>query len=308
MSILIWILQPIAIILLSPLLIGIIVKTKLKLQGLQGPPIFQNYRDLWKLFHKDEVISKDSSWIFKLTPYITFSITVVVSLLIPFILVDAPFVFLSDLLVIIYLLAFGTFFMALAGLDTGSPFGDIGSSREMTLSALCEAGIILSILPLVIISKSTNLFMIVSSILNVNAGLFLAIFVGFIAFVIPLLAENGRYPFDNPSTHLELTMIHEAMILEYSGKRLALMEWASFNKLMIFLIMGANLFFPFGISQTITLSALFISFVLLMVKLLILILLIAILESSIAKYRFFRLPQLLFSSIVFGIVAVLITL
>jgi len=304
MPIFIWIIQPVVII--SPLFVGVIRKMKAKFQNRRGANIFQPYMNLWKLFHKDEVISSDASWIFKYTPYILFAITIAVSLIIPFLTTFAPFQSTSDFLVIIYLLAIGTFYIALAGMDTGNAFGGTGSSREMTIAASAEAGFILSILPLVIISKSTNLFTITQSILHTNSNLLIGVGIAFVAFVIILLAETNRYPFDNPSTHLELTMIHEAMVLEYSGKRLALMEWAASNKLLIFMILGINMFLPWGISESFTFGGILLAFCFMVLKISMISLFIAILESFIAKYRFFRLPQLLLSSTILGIIAIVL--
>lgn len=298
------IIQFIFISALSPLGIGFIKKIKAKLQNRQGASIFQPYFDLWKLFHKDEVISNDASWIFNIAPFIIFAVTVVVGASIPLFTVLIDNNATSDILMIIYTLAIGTFFIALAGIDTGGAFGGFGSSREMTMSSLAEGGMIFSLLTLALISNTSNVFGISEFIASSNGEFLLPILLAFAGFVIVLLAETARFPFDNPATHLELTMIHEAMILEYSGKKLALIEWAAANKLLIFASLGINLFFPLGIATNASISAIIIGVISFVIKLIICYLAIAILESSIAKFRFFRLPDLLIVSFILNVIAI----
>lgn len=303
MFIFIWILQLVLIPILSPLFIGIVKKIKAKFQNRNGSSVFQLYKDLWKLFQKDEVISRDASWIFKFAPYLIFAITIILGVSIPLFtsILNNP---LSDFLTIIYLIALQTFFLALAGIDVGNAFGGFGSSREMTVATLTEAGLLFSILSLSFLSHSTNFFTIVGNISSLSFFSFAPIIFAFTAFIISMLAETARFPFDNPATHLELTMIHEAMILEYSGKRLALIEWAAANKFLIFLTLGANLFCPWGISWSSSLSNLSIAFLYFLGKVFILSLFVAVLESIIAKFRFFRLPDLLFSSFILSIISI----
>lgn len=301
---LIWTIQLIIVPALSPLCIGLIRKIKARLQNRQGASIIQPYKDLWKLLHKDEVISVDASWIFRCAPYLIFAVTLVVAASIP---IFASFLrneFTSDILVIIYLLAIGTFFIALAGMDTGSAFGGFGSSRDTTVAALSEGGFLFALLTLVLISGTTNVFSISSSTTSPDASSLLPIMLAFIGFFIVLLAETARFPFDNPATHLELTMIHEAMILEYSGKKLALMEWASSNKLLIFIALGSNLFFPWGIAQNPHISAIIFGIFIFMLKIVLFSIAIAIIESSIAKFRLLRLPNLLFVSFILNCIAI----
>ncbi|MCX6800235.1 MAG: NADH-quinone oxidoreductase subunit H [Candidatus Falkowbacteria bacterium] len=193
--------------------------------------------------------------------------------------------------------------MALAGIDVGGGFGGFGSSREMMMASLTEAGLVLSLLTLALISKSTNLFDISSNIANLPFSEFAPVALAFISFFISMLAETCRYPFDNPATHLELTMIHEAMILEYSGKRLALVEWASANKYLIFMSLGINLFFPQHI-YIFSLLGVVLGFVLYLFKISIFCFLIAVIESTIAKLRIFKLPDLLFTSFVISFIAI----
>lgn len=278
------------------------------MQNRQGASVFQPYRDIWKLFHKDEVISDTASWIFRYTPYILFATTVIIAAGIPAISTVATFSPSGDFLTFVYLVALGTFFLALAGLDTGSAFGGTGSSREMTVAALTEGGLIFSLLSVAVITKSADFSEMVSVLSSIPAYSLAGILIAFIAFYIALLAECARYPFDNPATHLELTMIHEAMVLEYSGKKLALVEWASANKLAIFISLGASIFFPWGIAENAELIPVLIALVYFLVKVFLFAASIAILESSIAKLRFFRLPDLLFTSLVLGIIAIVITI
>lgn len=308
MNIFLIIIQIIFIPLLSPLIIGIIRKFKAKMQMRRGASIFQPYADLRKLFKKDEVISRDASWIFLFAPYIIFGVTMAVGLSLPIFSTTLTNHLTGDFLVIIYLLAISTFFLTLAGLDTGNAFGGFGSSREMTISALAEGGFIFSLFTLSIIAHSTSLGTIAQIISIQPLTSFLPIILAFIGFILVMMAETGRFPFDNPSTHLELTMIHEAMILEYSGKRLALIEWAAANKLLIFLTLGANLFFPWGIATSISFPVIGLAILLYIIKILVLALGIALLESVIAKYRFFRLPSLLFTSFVICLVAIVMVL
>jgi formate hydrogenlyase subunit 4 len=298
-----WIVQLTLIPLASPLFIGIIKKLKAQFQNRQGASILQPYSDLWKLMHKDEIISGDASFIFRIAPFIIFSVTIVVGASIP---LFASYLKngTGDILMIVYALAIGTFFLALAGIDIGGPFGGFGASREMTISALAEGGFIFSLVTIALINHSSNVFTISSANLLAHSQFFLPLILAFGGFFIVLLAETARYPFDNPATHLELTMIHEAMILEYSGKRLALIEWAAANKFLIFCSLAGNLFFPLGLATHANLESLLIGIIAFMIKNSIFCLVIAIIESSIAKSRFFRLPDLLMISFILNIIAI----
>lgn len=308
MTIVMWIIQLALVPALSPLSIGVVRKIKARFQNRAGADIFQPYRDLWKLLNKDEVISEDASWIFKCAPYLIFSTTVIIGSSIPLFTTIFSFNTLGDLLVVIYMIALGTFFLALAGIDAGSAFGGFGSSREMTVAALTEGGLMFSILVLAFSAHTTNLFAISGAVASFSFFAFAPMILALAAFMIAMLAETGRFPFDNPATHLELTMIHEAMILEFSGKRLALLEWAAANKFFIFLALGANLFFPWGMSSTASLSDFPLALVLFFAKVLALGVFVAVLESTIVKFRFFRLPDLLFTSFILSIIAMSLTI
>lgn len=302
-NLIIFIIQLIFIPLVSPLIIGIVRKIKAKFQNREGASIFQPFIDLKKLFQKDEIISRDASWIFRYSPYLIFAVSLVLGINIPiFTTIFHPQ--FGDLLLVVYLIALSTFFLALSGIDVGSAFGGFGSSREMTISALTEGGFLFSLITIAMITHSTNLFMIADSVNPLLFNNFAPIVLSFLGFIIVMLAETARFPFDNPSTHLELTMIHEAMILEYSGKRLALIEWASANKFVLFLLMAANLFIPWGILTTFTISGLIFSLLVAFLKITLIAVFVAVLESSIAKFRFFRLPDLLFTSFILSIIAI----
>jgi formate hydrogenlyase subunit 4 len=297
--------QALVALALAPGLVGFIRWWKARLQGRRGAPPWFVYYDLRKLFGKEVVMSKNASWIFRFTPYLVFTTTVAVTLLIPLIAAPLPFDRLGDLLLIVYLLLLGTFFLALAGLDPGTAFGGMGASREMTIAAIAEPTIALSIFGLAVSAGSTNLGRIVSETLaHPSVAISPGHLLGFAALFTVMLAETGRLPVDNPSTHLELTMIHEAMVLEYSGRYLALIEWASAVRLLIFFSLLANMFAPWGVATRLTPAALGIAGVALVAKLAVLGIVVAVLETRIAKLRLFRVPELLAVSFVLALLAV----
>jgi formate hydrogenlyase subunit 4 len=299
-----WLIQLILIPALSPFFIGVTRKMKAELQSRQGASPFQPYRDLAKLFRKDEVISRDASWVFRFAPYAVYSVTVLVGASVPLVSTALANRFTGDFLMVIYLLALGTFILALAGIDTGGAFGGFGSSRETMVAALTEGGLILSLLTLALVSRTTNLFAIAENVASLSFYDLPPVILAFAGFFVAFLAETGRYPFDNPATHLELTMIHEAMILECSGKRLAMIEWAAANKYLIFIALGANLFFPWGLTDSFAPGEIAASLALFIGKGLLFCTAVALIESTIAKFRIFRLPDLLFTSFIISIIAI----
>jgi formate hydrogenlyase subunit 4 len=297
--------QALAALALAPGLVGFVRWCKARLQGRQGAPLWLVYYDLRKLFGKEVVMSKNASWIFRFTPYLVFSTTVAVTMLIPLVAAPLPFDRIGDLLLIVYLLLLGTFFLALAGLDPGTAFGGMGASREMTIAAIAEPTIALSIFGLAVGAGSTNLGRIVAETLaHPSAAISPGHLLGFAALFTVMLAETGRLPVDNPSTHLELTMIHEAMTLEYSGRYLALIEWAAAVRLLIFFSLLANMFAPWGVATTLTPVALGMAAVALVAKLAVLGIVVALLETRIAKLRLFRVPELLAASFVLALLGV----
>jgi formate hydrogenlyase subunit 4 len=303
-----WLLGPVqalVALLLAPGLVGVIRWMKARLQSRRGSPPWQPYLELRKLFAKEVVVSNNASWLFRATPFIVFGSTVAATLLVPLLAVPVPFSGAGDLLVVVYLLLLGTFFLALAGLDPGSPFGGMGASREMTVAALAEPTMALAIFALAWGAGSTNLGQIAfRSLVTPSEALAPGHLLAFAAIFIVTLAETGRLPVDNPGTHLELTMIHEAMVLEYSGRYLALIEWAAALKLLIFFTLLGNLFVPWGVAVTLAPGALLWAGLTLALKLLALGGAVALVETHIAKLRLFRVPELLSASFILALLAV----
>jgi formate hydrogenlyase subunit 4 len=300
--------QTLLAVALAPALTGFTRWLKARLQGRCGAPPWQPYFELRKLFAKELVVSQTASWLFQAAPFVVFGTSIVVASLVPLVFVSIGSDRTGDLFAAVYLLLLGTFFLALAGLDTGSAFGGMGSSREMTVVALTEPTVALSVFALALTAGSTNFGEIVlRTLAQPGSVLGPAHVLGFTALFIVTLAETGRLPIDNPSTHLELTMIHEAMVLEYSGPYLALIEWASSLKLFIFLALAANLFVPWGIARTLAPFALLGGLAALVLKLLILAVAVAVLETRVAKLRLFRVPELLSASFVLALLAIMST-
>jgi len=298
--------QIIVLLGISPFLVGLIRKVKARLQCRRGAGVFQPYADLAKLFRKQPVVSSTTSWIFTATPFILFASTLSAGLLVPTFASLTPMNFTGGIIALVYLLALGTFFLILAGLDSGSAFGGMGSSREALVASLTEPAMILSIFAVAMTAGSTNLSTIVhktallEGVVTDPAPHLMAL----AALCIVAIAETGRVPVDNPATHLELTMIHEAMVLEYSGRYLALIEWAAAMKLVVFLSLIANLFAPWGIATTLAPAAIGIGLVVYILKISGLAVLIGVLESMIAKLRLFRVTELLGAAFILALLAV----
>jgi formate hydrogenlyase subunit 4 len=289
----------------APLLVGALRTMKARLVGRRGPRLLQPYADLAKLLRKEAVVSTTTSWIFRVTPYVLMASMLVAALVVP-LLLARPVLDFAGLVLLMYLFVLGTFFLALAGLDAGSAFGGMGSSREVAVAALAEPTIMIAILALALRAETTNLGAIVARLvaepsLAASPGHLLA----FGALFLVMLAETGRLPVDNPATHLELTMIHEAMVLEYSGHYLALVEWASAMKLFLFMALLANLFFPWGMPESATLGALLLGAAIFVVKLGVLTAGLAVLETAVAKLRLFRVPEMLAGSFALALLSVL---
>ena len=288
------VLQGALLLLLAPLVSGFIKKLKANLQMRRGPPMIQPFFDITKLLRKGMVISEHASWIFRAAPYVVFLTAFSVGLMLPLVSTEVPLSFFGGILAIIYLLALGRFFLALAGLDTASAFGGMGSSREMTISAIAEPAMMLSIFTVAIVAGSTSLSEISRVAINQEWRLLSPSHIlACVAMFIVLIAETGRIPVDNPATHLELTMIHEAMVLEYSGSYLALIEWAASIKQLILMTLLINVFFPFGLSAHWGVLSISISLLWFIAKLLILSGLVVLVETTNAKLRLFRVPDLL---------------
>ncbi len=297
--------QTALLLLLAPLLGGLIKNWKAKLQNRRGPRIWQPYHDLIKFLRKDMVISEHASWIFSFTPNVVFLTALSAGLMVPMVTAQAPLSLFGGVLALVGLIALGRFFLALSGLDTASAFGGMGSSREVTIAAIAEPAMMLAIFTVAITAGSTNLSRIVlagqgpgSTLLDPSHAL------AFIAMFIVLLAETGRIPVDNPATHLELTMIHEAMLLEYSGRYLALLEWAAQMKFFLFLALLANLALPWGVAREPAPGALAVALGALLLKLAALAVAVVVLETRVAKLRLFRVPELLVVSFLLALLAV----
>jgi formate hydrogenlyase subunit 4 len=287
--------QAVVLLCVSPAIVGLINKVKARLQCRRGAGILQPYADLQKLFRKQPVLSTTTTWIFTATPYIVFASTVTAGLLIPVFASQMPLNFAGNIIAFVYLLALGRFFLILAGLDSGSSFGGMGSSREAIVASLTEPAMIMAIFAIALTAGSTNLSTIVhrTALLEGIATDPSPHLMALAAVFIVALAETGRVPVDNPATHLELTMIHEAMVLEYSGRYLGLLEWASAIKLLVFLTLIANVFAPWGIATSFTPIALSIGLAVYLIKVAGLALLIGTIECMFAKLRLFRVTDLL---------------
>jgi len=301
-------LQIVLLLLLAPLVSGCIKNWKAKLQNRRGPRIWQPYSDIVKFLRKDMVISEHASWVFSIAPYVVFITSLLVGLMVPMLNAQAPLSVFGGALAVVGLLALGRFFLALGGLEPGSAFGGMGSSREMTISAIAEPAMMLAIFTVAITAGSTDLSQIVQATHAPNWNLLNPMHVmAFAALFIVLLAETGRIPVDNPATHLELTMIHEAMLLEYSGRYLALMEWGASIKQLVLMTLLVNVFFPLGIATIATPAALAVGLLAYLVKLLFLSGAVVLVETTNAKLRLFRVPDLLSAAFVLATLALLST-
>jgi formate hydrogenlyase subunit 4 len=297
--------QPVLIVAGSPVLVGMMRQVRAKLEGRAGPGVMQPWRDLRKLFGKERIIPRGTSEVFRIAPLLLTATTLVVVVVVPFVTTDSAIGPVADLFAVVALLALGAVALALAGLDTGTAFGGMGSSREMTILALVEPTLLVSIFALSVRVGSTNLGEIVSSTLRDPARVISPVsLLAAVALVVVIVAETGRLPVDNPSTHLELTMVHEAMVLEYAGPDLALVELASAMRLSVFLGLLSNLFVPWGIATTAAPLAVLAGVLALVVKVGLLGVVLAAGEVFLAKLRLFRVPELLAGSFLLALLAV----
>jgi len=296
-----------AVLLLAPLLTGVVRKAKARLLRRVGPPLIQPYRDLWRLLQKEVVLADNASWLFRAAPYLVFATTWLAATLIPTFATGLPFSCAADLIGIVALLALGRFFLALAGMDVGTSFGGIGSSREMMIASLAEPAMMMIIFSLALLAGSTQLSTMAQYLLSPNVGLRVTLGLSLIALMMVGIAENARIPVDNPATHLELTMVHEAMLLEYSGRHLALLELAAFLKLLLYLSLIACLFVPWGLvpadASWPTLGRGLAFFV---AKVIVGVCVLALFETAIAKMRVFRVPTFLGAAIILGLLGALL--
>ncbi|MEW6218038.1 MAG: NADH-quinone oxidoreductase subunit H [Thermodesulfobacteriota bacterium] len=289
-------LQIAAVVGLAPAFVGWVRMLKCWSQGRTSASLFQPYRDLAKLIGKDVVLAENASWIFRFTPYLLFGTAVLSAGIIPILSVDLPMAPAADIIVIVALFAIARFFTALAGMDIGTAFGGMGASREMMIASLAEPAMLMAIFTVSLTNRSTSLAQIVMVITSGETVVRPSLAFALLAFVMIALAETGRIPVDNPATHLELTMVHEAMILEYSGRHLALIEWAGMMKLFLFVAMGIAAFLPWGIATEGHLLALPAAFGILFAKLGLAGIGIVWIETGLAKMRLFRLTEFLGSA------------
>ncbi len=288
--------QVLILLFAAPAFAGWVKTVKCRMQGRTYAGIFQPYRDIARLFAKEVILAENASWIFRLTPYIIFGVTVMIGGIIPLISTDLPFASTADVIALVMLFAIIRFFTALAGMDIGTAFGGMGSSREMTIASLAEPAMLMAIFTVSLAGRSTSLTQMVQVIGQGEFILRPSLAFALLAFIMVHLTETGRVPVDNPATHLELTMIHEAMILEYSGRHLALIEWASMMKLFIFSTLGIAVFCPWGIASSGDFLAILVAFVLLAAKLAVLGVILVLIETGLAKMRLFRLTEYLGSA------------
>lgn len=277
----------------APLLSGWLKIAKCRLQNRTAPSVLQPYRDLAKLFGKTLVLAEHASWLFRSTPYIVFGATALAAAVIPLVAVRLPTAAIADVIVLVGFFALARFFLALAAMDIGTAFGGMGASREMTVSSLAEPALLMAVFTLAMTASSTNLSTAMQYTLDSGLVLRPSFLFATLGLMMVAVAETGRVPIDNPVTHLELTMIHEAMILEYSGRHLALIEWAGQLKLMIYAVLIANIFLPWGIATSFAPAALLIGVLAIALKLLVLGALLVLVETLFAKMRLFKAPEYL---------------
>lgn len=300
--------QSLFVIALAPLLIGWMGQNRAWLSNKSGAGLFQPYRTLHKLFLKEPVFADNTSLLFRMVPYVYFAAMCLITLIIPVFCSQLVFSAIADVIVLIGLFALARIFLALAAMDVGTAFGGMGARREMLVSFLAEPAFLMVFFNLALLNQSTSLTQMVTTLLAHSLVLNPSLAFAAIAFFMVLLAENARIPVDNPTTHLELTMIHEAMILEYSGRHLALIEWATQLKLLNYFAIAIALFCPWGIASSLHITPLLFSIPPVVFKLFILGSGLSVFEVLTAKVRLFRAPEFLTSAFILAILGVLIQL
>jgi formate hydrogenlyase subunit 4 len=279
------------VVAVAPAVLGVTRKVKARLLRRIGPPVLQPYRDLWKLMHKEAVFAHNASWVYRTAPYLIFAATWVAAALVPSYATGLLFSWSADLIAIVALLGTARFTLALAGMDVGTAFGGIGSSREMMIASLAEPAMLLIVFTVALVAGTTQLSAVATLFSTGSVGLRVSLGLGLFAFMFVAVAENARIPIDNPATHLELTMVHEAMVLEYSGRHLAMIEAAAAVKLVLYFSLIACLFVPLGIAGPgAAMSDYALGIAAYLGKLTVLAVLLPIGETSVAKMRVFRYP------------------
>lgn len=300
-------LQMLLVLLVAPLLTGLVRTVKARLLRRQGPSPLQPYRDLWRLLRKEVVLADGASWLFRVAPYVIFTAVWVAAALIPTFATGLIFSWSADMIAIVALLGTARFFLALAGLDVGTSFGGIGSSREMMIASVAEPAMLMAVFTLSLLAGSTQLSSVADFILTQSVGLRISLGLVLVALLIVAIAENARIPVDNPATHLELTMVHEAMVLEYSGRHLAMIEAAAFLKLVLYASLLACVFLPWGLAAAGDGPlAYLVGIAAYLLKLTLAAVLLAVFETSIAKMRVFRVPEFLGAALMLGLLGTLL--
>jgi formate hydrogenlyase subunit 4 len=303
-AVLLELLQLTLLVALAPLLTGIIRKVKARLNARIGPGLLQPYRDLWRLLRKEVVLAPNASWLFRTSPYLIFTATWVAAAIVPTFASGLLLSRTADLIALVALLGTARFALALAAMDVGTSFGGIGASREMMIASLAEPAMLMVTFTVALVVRSTSLPHIAEFLLTHDVGIRVSLLLGLLSLVMVAIAENARIPVDNPATHLELTMVHEAMVLEYSGRHLALIEAASMLKLLLYLSLVASVFFPWGMAiGPLGTAGLAVGLATYVAKLITGSILLAIFETSIAKMRIFRVAEFLGGALLLGLLA-----
>jgi formate hydrogenlyase subunit 4 len=292
----------------APLLVGWVNQCRAWLQNRRAPPLTQPFRMLHKLFWKESVVAHEATAIYRIAPYVVFACMLLASMIIPTLSTNLPFAPVADAIALVGIFALARVFISLAAMDIGTAFGSMGARREMLVGFLAEPAFLMVLFTASLISNSTSLATIVSNIAHRELTILPSLAFAGVAFTMVSLAENARVPVDNPVTHLELTMIHEAMVLDYSGRHLALIEWAAALKLFAYSCAGLALFFPWGVAEANDHIALLWALPALVVKLAIGGFLLALVETLLAKMRIFRVPEYLATAFLLGVLALLVHL
>lgn len=292
----------------APLLVGWVNQCRARLQNRRPPPLLTPFRMLHKLFYKESVVAHGATQMYRLAPYLIFSCMLLACMIIPTISTNLPLSPVADAIALVGLFALARMFISLAAMDIGTAFGSMGARREMLIGFLAEPALLMVLFTASLISNSTSLATIVSNVAHRELAILPSLGFAGVAFTMVSLAENARIPVDNPSTHLELTMIHEALVLEYSGRHLALLEWAAALKLFAYSCAGLALFFPWGVAEANDHWALLFALPVLMAKLAVGGFLLALIETILAKMRIFRVPEFLATAFMLGVLALLVHL
>ena len=299
--------QMMVVLALAPLLTGYVRKVKALLVGRRGPPLLQPYRDLLRLLRKEVVLAHSASWVFRATPYLVFAATWVAAALVPSFATGLLFSYAADMIAIVALLGSARFMLALAGLDVGTSFGGIGSSREMMIASLAEPAMLMVVFTVALLAGSTQLSSIAAFMQGPGVGLRVSLALALVALVMVAIAENARIPIDNPATHLELTMVHEAMTLEYSGRHLAMIELAASVKLLLYISIIGCIFAPWQIAVSGQGAIAYLAgLAVYLGKLVTAGFLLAVFETGIAKMRVFRYSDFLGAALMLGVLAILL--